>query len=262
MRVVLIRGVDNRIGRASAGAGVALSLVLVAGCAQSSSRRTDFSSEARTGVSTSPRVITDGAPVPKGGGVAKIGPPYQVAGRWYVPRHEPGYLRRGVGSWYGRDFHGRRTANGEVFDMGALSAAHPTLPLPSYAYVTNLHNGRTILVRINDRGPYVHDRLIDLSQRAADVLGYRLFGTAQVEVRYAGPAPLDGDDRRERAFLAGQSWQAGSQMAAAPSIPPPGRTWPRGLPPSGLGFGAAGMAVGADSPPTWATEALSHPADR
>ena len=97
--------------------------------------------------------------------------PYKVAGRWYVPREEPGYDATGTASWYGGDFHGRKTANGEIFDMNALTAAHPTLPLPSYAYVTHLGNGRTVLVRINDRGPYAHDRIIDLSRGVARALG-------------------------------------------------------------------------------------------
>ena len=91
--------------------------------------------------------------------------------------------------------------NGEVFDMHALTAAHPTLPIPSYAYVTNLSNNRTILVRINDRGPYVGERMIDLSKGSADVLGLRGRGTGRVRVRYAGPAPLNGDDGRERGWV-------------------------------------------------------------
>ena len=122
------------------------------------------------GVAASPRVA-GGRDVPKGGGMYKVGRPYKVAGRWYVPREVEHYDRDGIASWYGTAFHGRRTANGEIFDMHALTAGHPTLPLPSYAYVTNLDNGRTILVRVNDRGPYVKDRLIDLSRRSAAELG-------------------------------------------------------------------------------------------
>lgn len=119
------------------------------------------------GVRTSDRVAGPGGSVAKGGGTFKLGSPYSVAGRWYVPREEPGYNREGRASWYGDDFHGRKTANGEVFDKRALSAAHPTLPLPSYAYVTNIDNGRTILVRVNDRGPYANDRILDMSHAAA-----------------------------------------------------------------------------------------------
>ncbi len=121
----------------------------------------------RYGVAASPRVGELGDRLPRGGGVYKVGKPYQVAGRWYFPREEPAYDQSGVASWYGTDFHARKTANGEVFDMNALTAAHPTLPLPSYVSVTNLQNGRTVLVRVNDRGPYVHSRLIDLSRQAA-----------------------------------------------------------------------------------------------
>ncbi len=182
----------------------------VAGCSGGGGRGgasgDGFSSERRTGVSTSPRVVPDGQPVPKGGGVYKLGSPYKVAGRWYVPREEPGYDRSGLASWYGADFHGRRTANGEIYDRHALTAAHPTLPLPSYAYVTNLENGRTVLVRINDRGPYAHDRVLDLSQAAARHLATEQRGVARVRVRYAGRAPLDGNDVHERRFLAAQPW--------------------------------------------------------
>lgn len=154
----------------------------------------------------SPRVVQLGEPVPKGGGRYKLGSSYTIDGQTFVPREQPNYDETGHGSFYSEDFHGRRTANGEIFDMQALSAAHPTLPLPSYAYVTNLENGRTILVRINDRGPYVKSRLIDLSKNAARVLGYERQGIARLRVRYAGPAPLSGDDQHERRFLAAQSW--------------------------------------------------------
>jgi rare lipoprotein A len=166
------------------------------------------------GVSASPRV-TAGTDVPKGGGDYKVGRPYKVAGRWYVPREVADYDRTGVASWYGAAFHGRRTANGEVFDMGALTAGHPTLPLPSYAYVTNLQNGRTIMVRINDRGPYVNDRIIDLSWRSAKELGFAARGLARVRVRYAGSAPINGSDETEKKYLAAQSWRADSNMAVA-----------------------------------------------
>jgi rare lipoprotein A len=158
--------------------------------------------ESKWGVSASRRVAGHSERIEKGGGVYKVGAPYQVGGRWYNPREQPDYDRIGVASWYGSDFHGRHTANGEVFDMHALTAAHPTLPLPSYAYVTNLSNNRTILVRVNDRGPYVGERMIDLSKASAHALGLMSGGTGRVRVRYAGPAPLDGDDSRERRFLA------------------------------------------------------------
>jgi rare lipoprotein A len=172
------------------------------------------------GVSSSPRIADHRGPTRKGGGSFKLGSPYKVAGRWYVPREEPGYDRRGTGSWYGDDFHGRKTANGEIFDMHALTAAHPTLPLPSYAYVTNLATGRTIMVRVNDRGPYVSDRIIDLSHASARALGYENQGHAAVRVRYAGRAPLNGDDRRERQHLASQPWYRGVAPMVAYRAPP------------------------------------------
>lgn len=141
-----------------------------------------------------------------GAGGYKVGPPYRIGSQWYVPHEDPSYDRVGVASWYGADFHGRLTANGETYNMEALTAAHTTLPLPSYVTVTNVANGRTILVRVNDRGPYVGGRIIDLSHAAARALGTEQRGTATVRVRYAGRAPLNGDTLRERAFLAQQPW--------------------------------------------------------
>jgi len=141
-----------------------------------------------------PRLVEYGQPVPKGGGFYKIGKPYQVAGKWYYPKEDPNYANTGTASWYGLDFHGRRTANGEIYDMDALSAAHPTLPLPTYAKVKNLENGREVVVRVNDRGPFARGREIDVSKRAADLLAFSQKGTAKVRVTYLGRAPLSGDD--------------------------------------------------------------------
>ncbi len=119
----------------------------------------------------------------------RVGPPYQANGRWYVPTPEPGYEQTGMASWYGPQFHGQRTASGEVFDQEAMTAAHPTLPLNSLVQVTNLANGREAIVRINDRGPFVGERLIDLSHGVAVALDFVRAGHAQVHVRYLGPAP-------------------------------------------------------------------------
>lgn len=116
------------------------------------------------------------------GGVYKVGNPYKVGGRWYHPKEDPYYDRTGIASWYGRKFHGHRTANGEIFDMNGFSAAHTTLPMPSYVKVTNLANGRSLVLRVNDRGPFVGNRIIDLSRRAAQELGYAQRGTARVRV--------------------------------------------------------------------------------
>jgi rare lipoprotein A len=118
--------------------------------------------------------------------------PYQVGGIWYVPHDQPNYDERGIASWYGDAFNMKATADGEIFDMNQLSAAHTTLPLPSMVEVTNLDNGRKLVVRVNDRGPFVGGRIIDLSHAAAQELGYDRAGTAHVRVRYVGPAPLAG----------------------------------------------------------------------
>ncbi len=178
--------------RAVRSAVAVLACLMVANCASSSK----FASKVdpKYGVSSSPRVVGFGEPVPKGGGVYRIGKPYTVAGKTYVPEEDANYRAEGMASWYGDDFHGRLTANGEVFDMGALTAAHPTLPMPSYARVTNLANGKSLIVRVNDRGPYHANRLIDVSNKAADLLDFKGNGVARVRVEYVGRAPLEGSD--------------------------------------------------------------------
>jgi rare lipoprotein A len=185
---------------------VVVAALVASACSRGSpERNTAISSnriDPKTGTSASARLYSEGQQIPKGGGTYKIGAPYKIGHRMYVPTEDPAYDRVGLGSWYGSDFHGRKTANGEVFDMNALTAAHPTLPIPSYAYVTNLSNNRMILVRINDRGPYAHDRVIDLSRRSARELGFEGQGVAKVRVTFAGRAPLNGHDAHEQRFLA------------------------------------------------------------
>ncbi len=141
--------------------------------------------------------------VPDKPGVYKLGRPYRVKGRLYEPYYDPGYVGIGIASWYGPGFHGRRTANGERFDRNRLTAAHPTLPLPSLVEVTNLENGRKVVVRVNDRGPFAGNRLIDLSEAAARKLGFREKGLARVRVRFLRLADASGTPpeptRRSRA---------------------------------------------------------------
>lgn len=219
--------------------GLAFLTFCLTGCSNSNERQTttwqptsvDRSAPAHQAVHADPTrpgsvAALNSAPgnVPKIRGVYKVGKPYVVAGQTYYPADEPNYDRSGIASWYGTDFHGKQTANGELFDMGAITAAHPTLPLPSLVYVTNLRNGRTLLVRLNDRGPYKPGRIIDMSKYSANLLGFEGQGTTEIRVRYAGPASLDPNDTsRERQYLASQPW---SRVARAPS-----RTW------FGLGMG-------------------------
>ena len=146
------------------------------------------------GVTASPRLVEPGQAVPRGGGVYRVGKAYQVRGKTYQPRFDPTHDEIGLASWYGDDFHGRRTANGEIYNMHAFSAAHKTLPLPSFVRVTNVKNGRSVIVRVNDRGPFHGDRVIDLSKRTAQVLDFQGHGVAKVRVTYVGAAPLDGQD--------------------------------------------------------------------
>ena len=187
-------GQNRSSGRRGDAAAVAACLVL-ANCASSDK----FASrvDPKYGVSSSPRVVALGEPVPKGGGTYRVGKPYTVAGRVYVPEEDPNYRAEGMASWYGDDFHGRLTANGEVFDMTSLTAAHPTLPIPCYARVTNVRNGKSLIVRVNDRGPYHGNRLIDVSNKAAELLEFKANGVARVRVEYVGRAPLEGSDDRQ-----------------------------------------------------------------
>lgn len=127
-----------------------------------------------------------------------IGQPYKVAGRWYHPKEDEDYDKTGMASWYGTKFHGKSTANGERFDKTALTAAHPTLPLPSFVRVTVVETGKSAVVRVNDRGPFGRGRIIDVSRAAADELGFRRAGHAKVRVEYLGPAPIGGNDRDTR----------------------------------------------------------------
>ena len=179
-------------------AAIFLSLCLIAGCSSTTqnSRLADLGSaevDPRYGVKASPRVVADGEEVPKGGGGFMVGKPYKIAGHTYVPNEKP-YSAEGTASWYGADFHGRRTANGEIFDRKSISAAHPTMPLPSYARVTNLKNSRSMIVRVNDRGPYHGGRVMDVSQRVAEALDFRSAGTARIKVEWVSRAKIGGDD--------------------------------------------------------------------
>jgi rare lipoprotein A len=178
---------------------VLLATSALAACGASSSiphvKRGAFT-EAKFGVKASPRLSNARNP-PKGGGRYLVGKPYTVAGDVYEPLENPvGYIAAGSASWYGNDFHGRQTANGEIFSANAISCASPVLPLPSYVRVTNIDNGRSIVCRVNDRGPYMHGRVMDMSYRTAAILGYADRGTGNIQVEYIGPAPLNGDDTR------------------------------------------------------------------
>ena len=145
-------------------------------------------------------------------GTYKVGRPYQIAGVWYHPKVDPTYDETGIASWYGVDFHGKSTANGDIYDMNAMTAAHRTLPMPTRVRVTNLENGRSIVVTVNDRGPFAHGRIIDLSRRAAQLLGMYRKGTARVRVQIAEPSGTPESVVAERVTEA----QSGATMAALP----------------------------------------------
>ncbi len=135
----------------------------------------------------------------------KVGNTYTMMGKKYTPKHDPNYDKKGLASWYGEKYHGKPTATGEIFNKNAFTAAHKTLPLNSMLHVTNLETGQSIMVRLNDRGPFIDGRIVDLSEAAARELGVIHDGTARVRVQYAGPAdPM-----------------AASQMAQGPSALPP-----------------------------------------
>ncbi len=125
-------------------------------------------------------------------GTYKVGQPYQIDGTWYYPKEDPTYDETGVASWYGPNFYEKATANGEIYHAGDLTAAHRTLPMPVNVRVTNLDNGKSLVVRVNDRGPFAKGRIIDLSEHAAELLGYKTTGTARVRVQFVSRADLDG----------------------------------------------------------------------
>jgi rare lipoprotein A len=197
---------------------------------------TEYFAESDVGAKASPRVVDvalaslPGGKIkrlPRGGGRDMVGKPYKIRGKWYHPREDADYKANGTASWYGDAFHGRLTANGEIYDMHNLTAAHPTMPLPSYARVTNLKNGKSVIVRVNDRGPYASDRLVDLSKRAAQLLDYTHSGTAKVKLEYIGRAPVHGQDDeyllasyREGGGNSTDGMQPGVMVAMNESEPP------------------------------------------
>ena len=131
---------------------------------------------------------------PFSGGEYKVGKPYQIEGKIYYPKESFDYLESGVASWYGPNFDGKRTANGEIFNMNLLTAAHKTLQLPSLVKVTNTENNKSLILRVNDRGPFVKNRIIDVSKKAASILGFQKHGTANVVVEYYGRAKIYDKD--------------------------------------------------------------------
>ncbi len=199
-------------------------------------------------------------------GIYKVGAAYQINGAWYYPAEDYSYAETGISSFYGGersgvDFHGRYTANGELYDMNALTAAHQTLPMPSLVRVTNLDNGRQMVLRVNDRGPFVAGRILDVSRRSAQLLGFEGRGTARVRVEI-----LADDSRQLKAALTGKGPPSTEAVAAAPrgnvssdalpppsgarvstiqvaSLPPPSET----LPPAATGSSDGRSTMGGDS---------------
>ena len=208
---------------------------------------------------TTKEITHASAPASKSSPVYKVGKPYQVDGVWYYPGTDYSYVATGIASWYGPDFHGKMTANGEVFDMNEVTGAHKTLPLPTIARVTNLENGRSIMVRINDRGPFANGRIIDLSRRAAQLLGFEQAGTAKVRVE------VEADQSRQLALSLprdpSEAEPAPAVVAApratveAQALPPPGQSAavqpdpPPATPPLAAPKPAAIVQAAADPPP-------------
>jgi rare lipoprotein A len=261
LRYLLAAGQPVRFAVTGLAGGAVLSL---GGCAQPPGQRLVSANSKEYFPSSiygaaSPRVVADGEPVPRGGGMYMVGKPYSVAGHTYYPS-EKHYAAIGLASWYGDAFHGRRTANGEVYDRDSISAAHPTMPLPSYARVTNLRNNHSLIVRVNDRGPFAANRIMDVSRKTAEALDFRQSGTTRVKVEYIAAASLAGsndekllatlrldgpasiDDGRDRSLLAENapypvatadtrsSTSAAGDVASEPVAAPPGRAGGREVP--------------------------------
>jgi rare lipoprotein A len=238
------RNVDRPVRCIVAGLAGAVSLC---GCAQLPPQRLAYANSTEYFPSSiygpaSPRVVADGEPVPRGGGMYMLGRPYTVAGLTYYPS-EKHYAAIGLASWYGDAFHGRRTANGEVYDRDSISAAHPTLPLPSYARVTNLRNHYSMIVRVNDRGPFAANRIMDVSRKTAEALDFRQRGTTRVKVEYIGAASLAGSNDEKLlatlrsdgpASLGGWAGRDRDMIAAnEPSVATPAEAGPFALPAGG-----------------------------
>ncbi len=206
----------------------ALTTLGVAGCAQqpeqlaAASHGKEYFPSSKYGP-ISRRVIADGQPIPHGGGQYLVGKPYTVAGQTYYPS-ERRIVQVGNASWYGDAFHGRLTANGEIYDRHGFTAAHPTMPLPSYARVTNLRNNTSMIVRVNDRGPYASNRIMDVSGGVAEALDIKRMGTAKVRVEYVARASLAGsDDSKLLATLrvnGPAQWPGEPTTAVAEAAPP------------------------------------------
>ena len=187
---------------------ISLNFVMAAGCAlalagcQVEAQKSSLESAAvspqaqkNKGNQSAKSVSSDNsAEAAKGGGYDKTGKPYTVSGKLYVPKEQKGYTATGLASWYGAGFNGRETANGEVFSRDSVTVAHPTLPLPSYVRVTNVLNGRSIIARVNDRGPFKGNRLVDVSEQVAIGLNFKHLGTTRLKVDYIGRAPVSVDD--------------------------------------------------------------------
>jgi rare lipoprotein A len=169
-----------------------------------------------TTASRAPSLVAKVEPPPRGkGGTYKVGNPYQIDGVWYYPAEDLGYEETGIASWYGEQFHAKYTANGEIFDLNSLTAAHRTLPMPCVVQVTNLENGRTIQLRVNDRGPFARGRILDVSRRGAQLLGFEGQGTAKVRVKILVPESI------QVAAIAGRNGGAdATAMADAPVAAP------------------------------------------
>jgi len=206
--------------------GFLLAALMLTGCAE-----TEFLIHSAKRI-TSPTTTT----VPQQ--VYKVGTPYQINGVTYYPKEDFSYEETGIASWYGAKFHGRKTANGEIYDMNALTAAHRTLQMPSYVRVTNLENGRSLVLLVNDRGPYARNRIIDVSRKGAQLLGFEKKGTTRVRVQI-----LADKSRALKARLAGQQQLArtGSPITvdrlpkppvARQTLPPPGSNQVLLTPPS------------------------------
>lgn len=165
---------------------------------------------ALAGCASGPSSVPAGAAAPEHP-TYKVGSPYQINGVWYYPAEDWSYDETGIASWYGEAFHGKYTANGEVFDLNALTAAHRTLPMPCIVQVTNLDNGRQLKLRVNDRGPYARNRIIDVSRRAAQLLGFEDTGTAKVRVKILVPESI------QVASLAGRN--GGNPELASAALP-------------------------------------------
>ena len=225
------------LGRLRIGGFLTVGLLLLSACAETQFLFHTAKQVQRSDQQASRTIVRGSTAGPR----FKVGDPYQISGKWYYPIEDYGYSETGIASWYGEAFDGLRTANGETYDMSALTAAHRTLPMPSAVRVINLENGRSLVLRVNDRGPFARGRIIDVSRQAASMLGFERAGTAKVRIEIL---PQESQQLKLAALNGKFGAEQQLRVAAAPRIAVKTEPLPGGTALASNGQGNNGSALG------------------